>query len=96
VSFPAYDAIGKDLGLGFSSWRVFMFLVNEPVLNHVTPVEVKVWFVAEQLHMGRRHVSHALDWLVQRGYLVQHAKDGRGVRTLSLAWAIPDAVRKGA
>ncbi len=42
MSFPAYESFGKDIQLGFARWRVYMHLVHGPVLNFVTPTDVKV------------------------------------------------------
>jgi hypothetical protein len=38
--------------------------------------------------MGRRHVIKGLDWLIDHGYLIQHGRDPKGVRSLRLAYAI--------
>lgn len=86
MSFPAYRDITKDIELGFARWRVYMHLVHEPVLYHTHPVEVKVIGISHALHMSNRKVIDALDWLVRRGYIIQHARDGRRTRSLSIAW----------
>lgn len=86
MTFPAYRDITKDIELGYARWRVYMFLVHEPILNHTQAIEVKVIAVAHALHMSNRKAIDALDWLVKRGYLIQHARDGRRTRSLSIAW----------
>jgi hypothetical protein len=89
MSFPAYEAIGKDIGLGFARWRVYMHLVHAPILNHRRPVEVKVSFLATALKMSPRKVIDALEWLTAEGYLIEEAHRGeRRVRALTLAWEI--------
>jgi hypothetical protein len=88
VSFPAYEHLGKNIGRGFARWRVYMHLVHQPVLNFVTPVEVKVTALAVTLEMSPRKTIEALDWLVGQGYIVQHARHGRRVRSLTLAWEL--------
>lgn len=86
ILYPAYHEIANDVELKFARWKVFMHLVHAPVLNHVKPVRVKAWVLAKAIPMHRDKVNDALDWLVRRGYLLQHERDRRGVRTLTLAW----------
>lgn len=96
MSFPAYQAFhgeinsqtGKDIRRGFVRWRVYMHLVHCPVLNFVTPVEVKVTGLSSTLKMGPRKVIDALDWLASTGYLVEHGRHERRVRSLTLAWEL--------
>lgn len=88
VSFPAYEVFGKDIQLGFARWRVYMHLVHGPVLNFVTPTEVKVAGLAVTLKMSPRKVIDALDWLAQRGYIVEQGRHERRVRSLTLAWTL--------
>lgn len=100
MSCPAYFAFGKDLRVGYSRWRVYMHLVHAPVLNHAKPVDVKISALALAIpargddtpgarrHISRRKLSDAIDWLVQNGYLLEHAKDRRGMRSLTLAWDV--------
>lgn len=88
MSFPAYQAIGKDIGLGFASWKVYMHFVNDGVLNHTRPVDVKLTALASTIPLSRRKVREAVDWLTERGYVVEHGRDAHGVRSLSLAWAL--------
>ncbi len=88
MPFPAYQAIGRDIGLGYASWRVYMHLVNDGVLNHTTPVTVKLSGLAIAIPMSRRKVREAVDWLTERGYVIEHSRDEHGMRSLSLAWAL--------
>lgn len=88
MSFPAYECFGKDIQLGFARWKVYMHLVHGPVLNFVTPVEVKVAALEASLRMSPRKVIDALDWLADRGYIVEHGRHERRVRSLTLAWTL--------
>lgn len=93
MSFPAYQHLGKHIGRGFARWRVYMHLVHgsdtePPVLNFVRPVEVKVTALADCLHMSPRKAQDALDWLAERGYIVEHGRGDRRVRSLTLAWEL--------
>lgn len=88
MSYPAYDQLALDIGRGFATWRVYMYL-RPPRLDFCTPVEVKVWSVALELRMSERKVRSALAWLIERGYLREHGRGSRRVRSLTLAWAIP-------
>lgn len=97
MSFPAYRALGRDIQLGFSHWRVYMHLVHAPILNHVTPVWVKSSALEipgrGERPLTRGVVAKSLDWLVRRGYVVQYARDAHGVRSLALAFEVaPESV----
>lgn len=88
LSFPAYEQIGRDVQLGYARWRVYMHLVNDGVLSLHRPTEVKVSGVCASLKMSRRKVTDALDWLTERGYLMEHTRQSRRVRVLTLEWAV--------
>lgn len=88
MSFPAYEAIGKDIGLGFARWRVYMHMVHEPVLNHRRPTDVKVSYLATALKMSPRKVIDALEWLVASGYVIEESRGEHKVRALTLAWEV--------
>lgn len=104
MSFPAYETLSRDIDLGFARWKVYMRLVHGGVLNHATPAEVKAESLAEgivwrnrrgrSVRLSPRKVRDALDWLVDRGYLVEHGRDPRGVRLLTLCWAMADVASK--
>lgn len=87
MSFPAYDSFGKEIGRGFAVWRVYMAL-QPPTLDFVKPKDVKVISLANHLRMGRRHVSAAILWLIEHGYVVEHSRDAKRVRSLTLAYAL--------
>lgn len=95
MSFPAYESFGRDIEIGYARWRVYTYLVHRLPLSHAEPRVVKVWFVAEQIPLARRHVIKALDWLTRRGYVVEHGRASRGERMLSLAWAVGDRGDEG-
>lgn len=84
MSYPAYDQFGKDIGRGYAAWRVYMALQPPRLVFHQSR-SVKAIALADELHMGRRHVIRALDWLVAHGYLIDNGRSSRGVRSLLLA-----------
>lgn len=86
VSYPAFDELSADIELGFVSWKVYMWLQRK-WLNHTTARETKILVVQEALHLRPASVITALNWLVAKGYLVEHerSKEG-GTRRFTLAW----------
>jgi hypothetical protein len=86
VSSPAYEDLAADIELGFVAWKVYMWLQRK-WLNHTTPKETKIIVVQEALHLRPASVITALNWLVARGYVVEHerSKEG-GTRRFTLAW----------
>lgn len=89
-TFPAYTSIGKEIGLGFARWKVYMAL-QPPVLDFFAPTSIKTSWVEDQANVGHRQATDALAWLVERGYLVEHGRDARGTRSLTMAFAIRQA-----
>lgn len=90
MSYPAYEAFGKEIGRGYAVWRVYMAL-QPPRLTFHTPRAVKVAAMVSELRMSPRDVIRGLSVLTQRGYLVEHSRDRRGVRSLTLAYALENA-----
>ena len=95
MSFPALDHLnadisaltGKQIRRGYARWRVYMFL-KPPRLSFAEAREEKVETIRFALRMSPNAVVDALDWLTEKGYLVEHGRTGRGIRRLSLAWDI--------
>lgn len=90
MSYPAYDAIGHEIGLGYARWRVYMAL-QPPTLDFVTPKDVKIAWLCAELRMSPRKAIDAVNWLTERGYLVAHGRGARGVRSLRLAYSVDRA-----
>lgn len=65
--------------------------LQPPLLHFVDRRDVKLAWLVEELHMGRRQVIQALAWLVTHGYVVEHGRDPKGVRSLTLAYALERA-----
>ena len=89
MSYPALDDFAADPGMTPSRFRVYWYL-RHGVLDFVDARAVKIWYIAQCLHMAPRHVMQALDWLVAERYLIDggRAPGGRfGVRRLRLAYA---------
>lgn len=95
MSFPAMeqleDAIssetGKHIRRGFTRWRVYRFL-KPPRLSFVESREEKVATIQHALRMSPNAVVDALDWLTERGYLIEQGRSERGVRRLVLAYEL--------
>ena len=91
MSFPALDAFEEDpIGEHKPTWKVYMHL-QRSLLNHTKPKPVKVRGLTQTLHLGPASVIVALNRLVEKGYLIEHDHDRRGVRNLTLAWSIGKA-----
>jgi hypothetical protein len=86
VSFPAFESLGAEIGLGQMTWRVYRHLQLE-ILDFETFKEVKVWFLCETLKLSKRSVCRALNWLVDQGYLLEHERaHGNSIRSFKLAY----------
>lgn len=90
MSYPAYESFGKWIGRGYGAWRVYMAL-QPPALTFHTAKDVKVVGLVDELHMSPRDVIRALGVLTEAGYLVEHSRNRRGVRSLTLAYALEKA-----
>lgn len=89
MSFPALDSFADDpIGEHKPTWKVYMHL-QRSLLNHTKPMPVKVRALTQTLRVGPAGVIAALNELIQHGYLIEHAPDSRGVRSLTLAWSVP-------
>jgi hypothetical protein len=91
MSYPAYDAFGKDIRVGFARWRVYMAL-QPPFLAHDIPTDIKVEVVRHAARTGTRATVAALAWLEEAGYIKVHSRDARGTRRVTLAYTAPQAV----
>lgn len=85
--YPAYAAIGRDIGLGFARWKVYMAL-QPPALDFATPRPVKLEWVMAEARVGRKQAVDALKWLTASGYVIEHSRDERGTRSLLLAYTL--------
>ena len=87
--YPAYSAFAKDVDIGFARWRVYMAL-QPPVLDFMRPVDIKIGALARSIPLHRDKVRDALNWLTKAGYIVEHGRNSRGVRQLTIAYAVTD------
>lgn len=87
MSYPAYASIAAHPDLTLARWRVWMFL-QPPRHSHTHTHDEKVATVQLALKMSPNSVVDALDWLTALGALVEHGRDKRGVRSLTLGWAL--------
>jgi len=93
LSYPAFAAFFTDPGITSARIQVFMALQPDRALalDFVRPVDVKTEAVARAARVSKGAAVDALAWLVRHGYLVQHGRDGRGIRSVTLAYAVPVA-----
>ncbi len=93
MSFPAFEAFAADTAVRHITFRVYMHL-QRACLNHHTPQEVKSLSLAETLKLRPASIISALNWLTSRGYLVEHPRGSRNVRSFTLAWSIPPTISR--
>lgn len=86
--YPAYEAFGKDIRVGFARWKVYM-AIQPPVLSFGKPREIKVEVVRRMARTSTRATIAALNWLEQAGYIEVHRRRPRLV-TLSYDDPTPD------
>ncbi len=84
MTFPALDAFAADRAVRRLTFRVYMHLQRQ-VLDLTKPRAVKVAELAHTLRMRPASVIESLNWLVCRGYLIEHERKERRVRTFTLA-----------
>jgi hypothetical protein len=91
MSYPAFDAFFADPERTTARICVYMAL-QPPILslNPAMPRAVKVEVVRQLARVSMGAASQALGWLILRGYLVVHARDARGMPSLTLAYSLPE------
>lgn len=87
--YPAFASFGDDPGRTHARWAVYM-AVQPPVLSHSLPRPLKLEVICSRAHVRWATASEVRAWLIKRGYLVEHGRDGRGMPLVTLAWAIGD------
>jgi hypothetical protein len=87
VSYPALDSFAADHRIRRSTFRLYMHL-QRSVLHHAEPREVRIWYLKDRLHMGATAIISGLNWLVLNGYLIEHGRGQRMVRSFTLAWSV--------
>lgn len=85
MTFPALDAFAADRGVRRLTFRIYMYLQRD-VLDLTEPRVVRVRNTAQYLRIGKSGVTRSLNWLVERGYLIEHPRESRGERVFTLAW----------
>jgi hypothetical protein len=85
TSPPAFAAFDHDPAVGRLAHRLYRHLQSE-LLDFREPRPVKVRGLAGTLHAGTSGVMRSLNWLVARGYLVEHDRGSRGIRSFTMAW----------
>lgn len=85
MTFPALAAFAADHTVRRLTFRLYMHLQREALdINQARAV--KVAELAHTLRMRPASVIESLNWLVQNGYLIEHARQSRRIRTFTLAW----------
>lgn len=88
--YPAVSSFASDPGRTHARWAVYMN-IQPPFLSMTVPKPLPVDSAALAAKVSTGAAAEAINWLIRRGYLVVHSVDGRGVRSVTLAWAIGDA-----
>lgn len=86
MTFPAELTFKRDVALSPTARRVYDYLTTE--LDFLEARLVKIQQHAERISTDRESFGRALDALVDRGYLSEHAPLGN-VRRFTLVWSIP-------
>ncbi len=87
MSFPALNDFEADPGVTFARWRVYTHL-RRNVLEMDEPKPVKVWGLTISLHMRKRAIIDALNWLTANGYIREHEREhAKATRIFTLAYA---------
>lgn len=87
--YPALSEFAEDPGRTYSRWCVYMAL-QPPFLTFTAPRDVKIPVLRTRARISMGATSRALQWLIERGYVIVHSRDRRGMASLILAFALPD------
>lgn len=87
ISYPAYDAFGKDIRVGFARWCVYMRLRPGLRLSMYKPVRFTA--LGEMAQLRPAQAFRAMQWLVTNGYVLYN---GAGYK---IAWATPEQIAAG-
>lgn len=85
VSYPAFEAFSRVVDHRRAVRRVYQAL-QPPRLDFALARPVKTIGLAHELKLNPRDVRAALNRLIGDGYLIEHGRDRRGVRSLRLAY----------
>jgi hypothetical protein len=86
MTTPATEAFKRERGRTLGIVRVFEYCQQR--MDHVEIRRLKLDELVLSLEIDKGDASRWLDWLVSRGYLVEHERDDRGVRRFTLAWSL--------
>lgn len=85
--FPAFTQFFDDPGATPARIKVYM-AVQPPALSFDAPQPLKVDAVRVTARVSHGATVEAVRWLIRRGYLTVHHTDRRGLRTVTLAYAV--------
>lgn len=86
MSFPAFTTFFADPDRTPARICVWM-AIQPPLLDFAIPRPLKVDAVATTARISTRTAVDTINWMIDRGYLVVHRQDGRGVRDVTIAYA---------
>lgn len=86
MTYPAWFDLMRDpvIHARPAAQRVYAHLLQNPRIFY-EPEDAKAWKIADELQMSRDTVNDALDVLIEHGYLLDHGRDERKVRRVSVA-----------
>lgn len=100
MTFPAWFDFHKDKVIRRHPIAMCLYahLVNIPE-SFFEPQPVKAYVFAEEYNFKKANVLKAMNLLVERGYLIEHAKGMNGVRSFTVAGtrrSVPNSTAKSA
>lgn len=87
--YPAAWCFHLDPEITNARFRVYSWLLT--VIDLYPPQRVKLEMVMRGAKVSRGTAIEVMRWLVGRGYVIRHDRDGRGVPRLTLAWALEES-----
>lgn len=86
MTFPAEQNFKRDKSLTPTQRRVYDYLTT--TLDFWERRTVKTGVECEMIGTDKESFRLALNVLVAKGYLIEHARDAYNVRTFTLAWSL--------
>lgn len=85
MTYPAWFDLMADPAILArpAAQRVYAHLLQNPRIFYEAS-DAKAWQIADELKMARDTVNEALDVLIEHGYLLDHGRDERKVRRVSV------------
>lgn len=86
MTFPAWFDFHKDAVIRRhpAAMVLYAHLVGVPE-SHWTPQPLKAWALADEFKFKKETIISAMNLLVKRGYLIEHARGTNNVRAFTVA-----------